>query len=46
LRRRAKAWIPTFIGGLILVIAGSVLDWRIRVDDRARDAQEGRKKLC
>jgi hypothetical protein len=41
-----KQWIPTFIGGLVLVIAGFVLDWRIRVDARARDAQEGRKKPC
>ena len=32
-------WIPTFAGAFVLLIAALVLDWRIRVEDRARGAR-------
>ncbi len=35
-------WIPTFVGVLILAIAGFVLDWRIRAEQRAHRTQGDR----
>ncbi len=33
-------WIPTFAAGFVLMIAALILDWRIRVERRARAVHE------